>query len=249
MNAPDRRVRILVVDDEDHLAAGIRENLLAEGYAVDTVHNGVLGLQAARTQAYDLIVLDVAMPEIDGVELCRTLRRQNIETPVLFLTVRGAPEDRITGLQAGGDDYLVKPFHLQELLLRIAAILRRTRWYNDTAAKLRFGGNEVDFRTYRASAWDGSEHALTHKEAMILKLLAERADSVVGREDILEKVWGYEVFPSTRTIDNFIVRLRKRFERNPEGPAHLHTIRGVGYRFTREPETAGVMDRHRRVSP
>ena len=237
MSASGASARILVVDDEAHLAAGIRENLLAEGYAVATAHNGAEGLRAARTASYDLIVLDVAMPEMDGLEMCRRLRREGIETPVLFLTVRGAPEDRVGGLEAGGDDYLVKPFHLKELLLRIVAILRRTKWYNETTAKLRFGGNEIDFRTYRACAWDGTEHALTHKEAMILKRLAERGDSVVGREDILDKVWGYEVFPSTRTIDNFMVRLRRRFERNPDAPVHLHTVRGVGYRFTREPET------------
>ena len=243
MSTPELSASILVVDDEAHLAAGIRENLLAEGYAAETAHNGAEGLRAARGGSYDLIVLDVAMPEMDGLEMCRALRREGIETPVLFLTVRSAPEDRIGGLEAGGDDYLVKPFHLKELLLRIVAILRRTKWYNETTAKLRFGGNVIDFRTYRACAWDGSEHALTHKEAMILKLLAERGDSVVGREDILDQVWGYEVFPSTRTIDNFIVRLRRRFERNPDVPAHLHTVRGVGYRFTKEPETPARGDR------
>ncbi|MDE0421519.1 MAG: response regulator transcription factor [Gammaproteobacteria bacterium] len=249
MSAPDLSARILVVDDEAHLAAGIRENLLAEGYVAETAHNGAEGLRAARDASYDLIVLDVAMPEMDGLEMCRALRREGIETPVLFLTVRSAPEDRIGGLEAGGDDYLVKPFHLKELLLRIVAILRRTKWYNETTAKLRFGGNEIDFRTYRACAWDGSEHALTHKEAMILKLLAERGDGVVGREDILDRVWGYEVFPSTRTIDNFIVRLRRRFERNPDAPAHLHTVRGVGYRFTKAPQTPARGDRRDRVAP
>ncbi|MDE0037582.1 MAG: response regulator transcription factor [Gammaproteobacteria bacterium] len=249
MSAPEPSARILVVDDEAHLAAGIRENLLAEGYAAEMAHNGAVGLRAARGGSYDLIVLDVAMPEMDGLEMCRCLRREGIETPVLFLTVRSAPEDRIDGLEAGGDDYLVKPFHLKELLLRIVAILRRTKWYHETTAELRFGGNKIDFRTYRACAWDGSEHALTHKEAMILKLLAERVDSVVGREAILDQVWGYEVFPSTRTIDNFMVRLRRRFERNPDAPAHLHTVRGVGYRFTKEPETRAKGDRRDRVVP
>ena len=249
MTAPKLRPRILVVDDEAHLAAGIRENLVAEGYGVEVAHNGAEGLRAAHGASFDLIVLDVAMPERDGLEMCRCLRREGIETPVLFLTVRGAPEDRVVGLEAGGDDYLVKPFHLKELLLRIVAILRRTKWYNETTAKLRFGGNEIDFRTYRAYAWDGSEHALTHKEAMILKVLAERPGNVVGREDILDQVWGYEVFPSTRTIDNFIVRLRRRFERNPDAPAHLHTIRGVGYRFTSAPETPAKGDRPDRVAP
>ena len=243
MSTSERPARILVVDDEAHLASGIRENLLAEGYMAETAHNGADGLRAAAAGSYDLIVLDVAMPEMDGVEMCRALRREGVQTPVLFLTVRSAPEDRVDGLEAGGDDYLVKPFHLQELLLRIAAILRRTRWHDETTATLRFGGNEIDFRTYRAHAWDGSEHALTHREAMILKLLADRADNVVGREDILEQVWGYEVYPSTRTIDNLIVRLRRRFERIPETPAHLHTIRGVGYRFTKGAGTAVVGDR------
>ena len=248
MSVPERSARILVVDDEAHLAAGIRENLLAEGYVAETAHNGAEGLHAARTATYDLIVLDVAMPVMDGLQMCRSLRGAGVETPVLFLTVRNAPEDRVGGLEAGGDDYLAKPFHLQELLLRIAAILRRTKWYNETTATLRFGGNEIDFRTYRARAWDGTEHALTHKEAMILRLLAERGNSVVGREDILDQVWGYEVFPSTRTIDNFIVRLRRRFERIPETPAHLHTIRGVGYRFTKEPETVANGDPRGRES-
>ena len=144
------------------------------------------------------------------------------------MTVKADPADRIRGFEAGGDDYLGKPFHLTELLLRVAAILRRTDWYNESTASLSFGGNQIDFKTYHARAWDGSEHALTHKEAMILKVLAEQLGTIVPREDILDKVWGYEVFPSTRTIDNFIVRLRRRFERNPEAPEYFHTVRGVG---------------------
>jgi len=229
--------RILVVDDEAHLAAGIRENLEAEGYRTDVAHDGVAGLERLRAHEFDLVVLDVMMPNMDGVELCARLRREGIQTPVLFLTVKGDADDRVRGFEAGGDDYLTKPFHLKELLLRVAAILRRSSWYHaSTAAKLAFGGNHVDFKTYEARAWDGSQHALTHKEAMILRALAERPGQIVTREEILDRVWGYEVFPSTRTIDNFIVRLRKRFERNPELPAHFHTVRGVGYRFTPEPQ-------------
>jgi two-component system alkaline phosphatase synthesis response regulator PhoP len=154
----------------------------------------------------------------------------------LFLTVRNETDDRIRGFEAGGDDYLAKPFHLKELLLRVAAILKRSAWYSDEQTTLSFADNEIDFRTYQATAWDDTKHNLTHKEAMILKLLAEKAGQIVTREDVLDRVWGYEVFPSTRTVDNFIVRLRKRFERNPEAPAHFHTVRGVGYRFTYEPE-------------
>jgi two-component system, OmpR family, alkaline phosphatase synthesis response regulator PhoP len=174
---------------------------------------------------------------MDGLELCAQLRRDGIQTPVLFLTVKGAAEDRVRGFEAGGDDYLAKPFHLKELLLRVAAILRRSSWYQSSAsAALEFGGNRIDFKTYEARAWDGSQHSLTHKEAMILRVLADQPGNIVTREEILDRVWGYEVFPSTRTIDNFIVRLRKRFERNAEAPAHFHTVRGVGYRFTVAPQ-------------
>jgi two-component system alkaline phosphatase synthesis response regulator PhoP len=234
MKAP---ARILVVDDEAHLAAGIRENLEAEGYRADVAHDGITGLEHLRAEPFDLVVLDVMMPNMDGLELCAQLRRDGIQTPVLFLTVKGAAEDRVRGFEAGGDDYLAKPFHLKELLLRVAAILRRSSWYQSSAtAELEFDGNSVDFKTYEARAWDGSEHSLTHKEAMILRVLAEQPGNIVTREEILDRVWGYEVFPSTRTIDNFIVRLRKRFERNPEAPAHFHTVRGVGYRFTAEPQ-------------
>lgn len=227
---------ILVVDDEEHLAAGISENLVAEGYKTDVAHDGEQALAKIRANTFGLIVLDVMMPKIDGLKVCEEIRADGLQTPVLFLTVKGDPADRIRGLEAGGDDYLSKPFHLKELLLRVAAILRRTDWYNESNASLSFGGNEINFKTYHAHAWDGSEHELTHKEAMILKVLAGQLGAIVPREVILDKVWGYEVFPSTRTIDNFIVRLRRRFERNLETPEYFHTIRGVGYRFTQEPE-------------
>lgn len=228
--------RILVVDDEVHLAEGIRENLEAEGYRAQVAHDGQAGLERVRAEHFDLVLLDVMMPNMDGVELCAQMRRDGLQMPVLFLTVKNDVADRVRGFEAGGDDYLAKPFHLKELLLRVAAILRRSSWYQASGAALDFAGNRVDFKTYEARAWDGGEHALTHKEAMILKMLAERAGTIVTREEILDRVWGYEVFPSTRTIDNFIVRLRKRFERNPEQPLHFHTVRGVGYRFTPEPE-------------
>lgn len=234
--------RILVVDDEPHLAAGVRENLEAEGYVAETAGDGAAGLRKALAQPFDLIVLDVNMPVMDGLEACAALRREGRQTPVLFLTVKGEAADRIRGLEAGGDDYLAKPFHLRELLLRIAAILRRSAWYGQAAGKLAFGGNEVNFRTCEARAWDGATHALTHKEAMILKALAESGGAVVGREEILDRVWGFEAYPSTRVIDDFIVRLRKRFERAAEAPRHFHTVRGVGYRFTVEPAAAAATE-------
>ena len=228
--------RILVVDDEINLAKGIIENLSAEGYEVEHAADGTSGLAAARQGDFDLILLDVMMPGLDGITVCKELRAEHDQTPILFLTARDERDDRVQGLAAGGDDYLTKPFDLRELLLRIKAILRRGRWYEESTSTptLRFAGNEISWRSYRATSHDGRSHELTHKEAMILKCLAEHEGEIVSREEILETVWGYEAFPSTRTIDNFIVRLRKRFEKEPESPLHLHTARGVGYRFTIE---------------
>lgn len=230
---------ILVADDETNLARGIAENLHAEGYQVTVVGDGKSALGELVRGPYDLVILDVMMPGLDGFAVCEEARRQGVVTPVLFLTAKGGVDDRIRGLEAGGDDYLGKPFHLQELLLRVRGILRRWSWYTEreaTDAVLAFGGNEVDFRTFRARAFDGEGHQLTQREAMILKALAERADEVVSREELLEKAWGHELFPSSRTVDNFILRLRKRFEPDPERPRHFHTLRGVGYRFTADPE-------------
>lgn len=234
------RSRVLIVDDEANLALGIAENLELEGYETAVAGDGVEALERLRAEPWDLVVLDVMMPRKDGLTVCAELRAEGNDVPILFLTARGELDDRVSGLEAGGDDYLAKPFALKELLLRVAAILRRRSGFRERVeaqAMLSFGGNEVDFRTYKGRAWDGDEHHLTHKEAMILKTLGDRDGEIVSREEILEAVWGYEVFPSTRTIDNFIVRLRKRFERDPEQPAHVHTVRGVGYRFTTEPET------------
>lgn len=232
---------VLVVEDDPHLAAGLAENLRAEGYRVEHVGDGRAALEWLRKQHCELVVLDVMLPNMDGLTVCRTLRAEGNNTPVLFLTARGDPQDRIHGLEAGGDDYLAKPFHLHEFLLRVRAILRRWEWYQTSSASpagavLRFGGNEVDFRAFKARSFNGVTQDLTEKEAMILKVLAERPGEIVSREDLLERVWGYDVFPSTRTVDNFILRLRKRFERDPAQPKHFLTVWGVGYRFLLEGE-------------
>jgi two-component system, OmpR family, alkaline phosphatase synthesis response regulator PhoP len=234
-------VHVLVVEDDPHLAAGVTENLRAEGYEVSTAADGEQALAWLAAHACALVVLDVMLPGVDGSAVCRTLRGRGDSTPVLFLTARGDPADRVRGLEAGGDDYLAKPFHLQEFLLRVRAILRRWEWYRSASATaatavLSFGGNEVDFRAFRARTWSGETQELTEKEAMILKVLAEHSGEIVSREDLLERVWGYDVFPSTRTVDNFILRLRKRFERDPANPCHFLTVWGVGYRFLREGE-------------
>ena len=232
--------RILLVEDEPNLARGIRENLEAEGYVVEVATDGLQGLANVRAGEFSLVILDVMLPGTDGFSVCTRMRTEGYDTPVLFLSARAAGQDRIQGLEAGGDDYLAKPFHLRELLLRVAAILRRRARYDEVTARepiLRFGGNEFDFRTSCGRSADGVEQVLTQKEAIILKVLAERAGEVMWRDDILEKAWGDEVLPSSRTIDDFIGRLRQRFEADPEAPQFIHTVRGVGYRFTINPES------------
>ncbi|HVS13970.1 MAG TPA: response regulator transcription factor [Thermoanaerobaculia bacterium] len=228
------RPRVLVVEDEPHLAEGIADNLEAEGYEPAIAADGAAGLERLLSRRFDLGILDVMLPELDGFAVCRMARERGVETPILFLTARGGVDDRVRGLRAGGDDYLAKPFHLEELMLRVKAILRRAGAdeASSLGSRLEFGGNRVDLDAYMATAWNGERHELTHKEAMILRVLAERRGAVVSRDTILDRVWGYDLFPSSRTIDNFIVRLRRRFERHPERPRHFHTVRGVGYRFT-----------------
>ena len=176
------------------------------------------------------------LPHIDGYTVCRSLRERGDNTPVLFLTARGRSAGSNSRARSGRRRLSREAVSLQEFLLRVRAILRRREWYQNAAATptdatLRFGGNEVDFRAFSAGAWNGERQDLTEKEAMILKALAERPGEIVSREDLLERVWGYDVFPSTRTVDNFILRLRKRFERDPADPRHFLTVWGVGYRF------------------
>lgn len=227
--------RILLVEDELTLAEGIRENLEAEGYQVEHIARGKEALEAILQREFDLVVLDVMLPEIDGYTICSRAREAGRDVPVLFLTAKSEGRDRIRGLEAGGDDYLSKPFHLEEFLLRVRAILRRRLWLESEVTKgkvISFGGNEFDVRAMQARSFDGRRHDLSQKEAMILQTLADREGEVVSRDEILDAVWGYDVFPSSRTVDNFIVRLRKRFEPRPDDPVFIHTVRGIGYRFT-----------------
>jgi two-component system alkaline phosphatase synthesis response regulator PhoP len=227
------RSRILVVEDERNIAEVICENLEAEGYEVEVARDGEAGLERLLGDSWDLVVLDVMMPKLDGLSVCQQARAKGCTVPVLFLTARGTTDDRIAGLEAGGDDYLPKPFHLRELLLRVEAILRRGA--PTSAPPLEFGGNRVDLSERTATTWDGVSQRLPRKEARILEVLAEQDGEAVSREDLLSKVWGSELLPSTRVLDGLVEELRRRFERDPAAPAHLHTVRGVGYRFTRYP--------------
>ena len=229
--------RVLVVEDESHIADGIKVNLELDGYEADIAPDGPSALKMYND--FDLIVLDVMLPGVNGFDVCRRIRSEGSRVPVLFLTARDGDPDRIAGLEAGGDDYLTKPFNLKELMLRIAGMLRRQAWYEGAPLgepTLEFARCKIDFRTYVAQG-PGGEVELTQKEVMLLRLLAEHEGEVVTRDQILDKVWGYDVYPTTRTVDNFILRLRKYFEPDPAHPVHFHTFRGAGYKFTREPHT------------
>lgn len=226
-------MRILLVEDEENLMEAIRLNLEMEGYAVDPVVTGTDALNKLRKEKYDLAVLDVMLPGIDGFTVCETVRKEGNKTPVLFLTAKSAGTDRIKGLKIGGDDYLTKPFNLEELLLRVERLLQRTQSapVESGLDEFRFGGNYVNFATYEIEAVNVGKKELTHKECQLLKLLIERENQVVSRNDILDKVWGDDDQPSARTIDNFVVAFRKYFEKDPRNPEFFQSIRGVGYRF------------------
>ncbi len=229
---------ILIVEDEAHLAEALAHNLQFEGYATTVAHDGEEGLKLANTMQFDLILLDIMMPRMDGLEVCRRLRAAGSRVPILFLTARASEADRILGLKVGADDYIPKPFVLEELILRIQGIFRRQEWYSSPVTQgdvFRFGDNEINFSTFEARNREGTVR-LTEKECMLMKLLVERQNQVVSREEILQRVWGYSFSASSRTIDNFIVRLRRYFESEPRRPRHIHSVRGVGYRFTPEPE-------------
>lgn len=228
--------RIMVVEDDAHLADGLRINLELEGYEPILAGTAEAGLERWRRGGLDLILLDVMLPGMDGFEFCRLVRREGDRVPILFLTARGGNKDRIRGLDEGGDDYITKPFELQELLARIKSILRRQDWFRGGEAPgiLRIGRAEVNLRAYQATTPDGVVD-LKEKEAMILRLLREHAGEPVDRETILDRVWGFGAYPTTRTVDNFILALRKLVEEDPRNPRHILTVHGVGYRLVLEP--------------
>ena len=208
-------------------------NLKSEGHKVVEAVNGVEALEALRSQRFGAAILDVMMPEMDGFSVCRTARLEGIETPILFLTARNEGVDRVEGLRLGANDYLGKPFMVEELLLRLDRLLEQRP--SDAWTQLErsdIGKGKVDFVAFEATSCHGTVRKLSKREGMLLKLLIGREGQVVSREDILQLVWGYDVLPSTRTIDNFILAFRKTFEDDPKSPCHFHSVRGVGYKFT-----------------
>lgn len=229
--------RILIVEDEAHLADGIKLNLEAEGFTTEVVANGLQAIDRILAEAPSVVILDVMLPGASGFDVCERVRKQGSRVPILYLTARDSEDDRVKGLELGGDDYMTKPFSIKELIQRVRAILRREAWYRSSPVAasdlFEFGGNKVDFAAYKAFTRQG-EVELTQKECMLFKLLVENEGNVVDRDKILDNVWGYDRYPSSRTVDNLIFRLRKYFEIDPKEPKHIHTVYGAGYRFTRE---------------
>ncbi len=226
-------MRILLVEDEDHIREAVKLNLELEGYEVVGASNGKKALDLIGGQHFDLLLLDVMLPDVDGFSITEQVRLTNLEVPILLLTAKDMAQDRVTGLKKGADDYLTKPFNLEELLLRVSKLLRRSQRVKGESIEIfEFGGNRINFETFEANTYKGEAIMLTKKEAMLLKLLVERKNEVVSRNQILQAVWGYDVFPSTRTIDNFILAFRKYFESDAKEPRFFHSIRGIGYKFT-----------------
>ena len=229
------RPHILLVEDEIHLARGICFNLEQDGFRVSHLENGEEALERMQYDRFALIILDVMLPGMDGFQVCEKIRETDTRVPILILTARAAEGDRITGLEKGADDYLVKPFSLSEFLLRVRGMLRRSSWYRPEPVEegYRFGDNEVFLLSYRAKTAQG-EIDLTDLEVKMLALFFQKEGEAVTRKALLERVWGYSSDTETRTLDNFIVRLRKYFEPDPANPVFFQTVRGVGYRFSRE---------------
>lgn len=227
-----KQKRILLVEDEDKIRKVVEINLKLEGYEVVSIAEGDLALRTAETQRFDLLLLDIMLPKMSGLKICEHVRLKNKEIPIIFISAKDSSEDRIRGLKVGADDYLIKPFSLEELLLRVDKLLQRTAPNKSAQVKeFQFGENSLDFKSY--TAYNGTQNfKLTQKEALLLQLFIDKSNQAISRQQILEYVWGYDVFPSTRTIDNFILSFRKKFEADPKHPRYFHSIRGVGYKFT-----------------
>ena len=225
-------LKICVVEDESSLAEMILLNLELEGYNVTLIGHGTQALNLIESDFnFDLVILDVMLPGVNGLDLCRKIRTRS-NTPVLFLSAKGTTEDRIAGLKAGGNDYLPKPFDLEELLLRVSILVNSSKKEQDEIVMV--GNHEVNFKTYAAKNLVTNQSAnLSKKEVSLIRLFWRKEGEVISRSEILDKVWGKDQFPTTRTIDNYILNFRKIFEGEPKNPRHFHSIRGVGYKFTK----------------
>jgi two-component system alkaline phosphatase synthesis response regulator PhoP len=235
MTVDTKKPSILLVEDEENLHEALKLNLELEGYEITSAYDGNVALKAIADEYFDLIILDVMLPEIDGINVTETVRLQNNDVPILILSARNTSADRVLGLKKGADDYLTKPFNLEELLLRVYKLIDKNKKLQDRETigdTYSFGKSIIDFKAQEARTKNGETVQLSKKETMLLKLLIENKNEVVPREKILQAVWGYNVYPTTRTIDNFILSFRKYFEEDSRNPRYFHSVRGVGYKYS-----------------
>ncbi len=229
--------KILIIEDDQSIRESLKDGLTLEGYEVLCCENGSLGLETFDSEKPDLVILDLIMPEIDGLEVCKRIRAKADSIPVIMLTAKDNEIDKVVGLELGADDYLTKPFGMRELAARIKALLRRSapaQPKEEELSEIEFSGVRIDFKSYRAWKKEDSsetEFSMSAKEFEIIKFLAKQPDVPVTRNDLLNQVWGYDNYPTTRTVDNFIARIRNKIEPTPDSPKHLVTVHGVGYKF------------------
>ena len=231
----ETKATILLVEDEENLHEALKLNLEMEGYEVVSAFAGNEALKKIGNEYFDLIIMDIMLPDMDGISITETVRVNNNDVPILILSAKNSSYDRVLGLKKGADDYLTKPFNLEELLLRVDKLIDKSKKMQvkeSIGDVYEFGKNQIDFKAQDALTWNGQRVELSKKEAMLLKLLIENKGDVVTREKILQVVWGYNVYPTTRTIDNFILSFRKYFEEDSRNPKHFHSVRGVGYKYT-----------------
>ena len=224
--------KILIVEDEPNMRMGLKDNLEFEGYEISIAEDGEKGLKMIRENQYNLVILDVMMPKISGLDVCKTIRKEGVQTPVILLTAKGEEIDKVLGLELGADDYVTKPFSLRELLARIKAILRRgdSSIPSEEQTEAKIGKLIVDFKNYKAFS-DDLPVQMSHKEFEILHHFWKKGNSAISREELLTEIWGYDETPTTRTVDNFIVKLRNRIEKDPNHPHILITVHGIGYKL------------------
>ncbi len=225
---------ILLVEDEESLRDALKLNLEMEGYSVVAVADGKKAIKTFKEEYFDCIILDIMLPELDGIFVCETIRLQNDKIPIMFLSAKNTGADRVLGLRKGGDDYMTKPFNLEELLIRVEKLITKNKKIDhvkDDTAVFEIGACKIDFHAQSCIDIHANVQSLTKKEMQFLKLLIDNKNEVISREHILKMVWGYNVFPTTRTIDNFIMTYRKYFEPDPRNPIYFLSVRGVGYKF------------------
>ena len=223
---------ILIIEDDISILRGLKDNLKYEGYSVVTETNGKKGLQLALEKNTDLILLDIMLPGMNGYEICKKIKKEKPELPIIMITARGSEMDKVSGLDIGADDYITKPFSIPELLARVRAVIRRFNQEKESPQQYSFGEIKLDFIKYLAFR-NTQEIKLSSKEFEILKYFIEHEGEAIHRHDLLNEVWGYKAMPTTRTVDNFILDLRKKLEEDPANPQHLIGVRGVGYKFVK----------------